>query len=109
MPHRLPTGLTLDSGDYAATMDAALALADYAEWRQRQARLRGEGRYLGIGLATFAESSGAGPSMAMGTVGFRRAGPPAWSREERRDCALNVELGGQPAGRTSQSSWRARR
>src|SRR4029450_10842495 len=37
MPHRLPTGLALDSGDYAATMDAVLALAGYADLRQRQA------------------------------------------------------------------------
>src|SRR5262249_57329203 len=31
MPHKLPTGLTLDSGDYAASMDKALELADYAD------------------------------------------------------------------------------
>src|SRR5262245_17757445 len=74
MPHRIPTGWTLDSGDYAANLDAALELADYREWRARQARLRAEGRYLGIGLATFSESSGAGPSIGMGSVGFRRAG-----------------------------------
>src|SRR6266568_7509046 len=53
MPHRLPTGLTLDSGDYAANMNAALALAGYAELRQRQAQLREEGRYLGIGRNPF--------------------------------------------------------
>src|SRR6266536_2021129 len=52
MPYRLPTGLTLDSGAYSANMNAALALAGYAELRQRQAQLRAEGRYLGIGLAT---------------------------------------------------------
>ena len=74
MPYRRPTGLTLDSGDYAANMEAALTLAGYAELRQRQTQLRKEGRYLGIGLATISESSGVGPSMAMGAVGFRRAG-----------------------------------
>ena len=31
MPYRLPTGLTLDSGEYAATLDAALTLAGYAD------------------------------------------------------------------------------
>jgi carbon-monoxide dehydrogenase large subunit len=58
MPYRLPTGLTLDSGDYAANMDAALALAGYANLRREQARLRREGRWLGIGLATFSEATG---------------------------------------------------
>src|SRR5262245_45986545 len=43
MPHKLPTGFTLDSGDYAANMDKALELADYRELRHRQGRLRAEG------------------------------------------------------------------
>src|SRR5262245_50230556 len=50
LPRQLPTGFTLDSGDYAANMDAALALAGYGELRAKQAQLRLEGRYLGIGL-----------------------------------------------------------
>jgi aerobic carbon-monoxide dehydrogenase large subunit len=104
MPHRLPTGLTLDSGDYAATMDAALALADYAEWRQRQARLRGEGRYLGIGLATFAESSGAGPSMAMGAVGFRRAGHESARVVVHADGRATVFCGAQSTGQGHATS-----
>jgi len=48
-PYRLPTGLSLDSGDFAAGMDAALTRAGYAEVRERQVQLRREGRYLGIG------------------------------------------------------------
>jgi aerobic carbon-monoxide dehydrogenase large subunit len=84
MPYRLPTGLTLDSGDYAANMNAALALAGYADLRQRQAQLREEGRYLGIGLATISESCGVGPSMAMGPVGFRHAGHESATRGRPR-------------------------
>src|SRR5262249_47896373 len=104
MPHRLPTGLTLDSGDYAATLDAALALADYAAWRQRQVRLRGEGRYLGIGLATFAESSGAGPSMAMGAVGFRRAGHESARVVVHADGHATVFCGAQSTGQGHATS-----
>ena len=59
--YRLPTGLGLNSGDYAACMDAALALAaGYPELRERQAQLLKQGRYFGIGLAIFAENSGVG-------------------------------------------------
>src|SRR5207247_533308 len=74
MPHRMPTGWTLDSGDYAANLDAALELAGYRELRERQTTLRAEGRFFGIGVATFSESSGVGPSIGMESVGFRRAG-----------------------------------
>jgi aerobic carbon-monoxide dehydrogenase large subunit len=41
----------LDSGDYAAALDKALALAGYDELRERQARERRRGGQLGIGVA----------------------------------------------------------
>ena len=97
-PYRLPTGLSLDSGDYAASMDTALALAGYPELRKRQGQLREQGRYLGIGLATFAESSGVGPSMAMGAVGFRRAGHESARVVVHADARATVFCGTQSTG-----------
>jgi carbon-monoxide dehydrogenase large subunit len=73
-PYKLPTGLTYDSGDYHANLDKALERIGYADLRRRQAELRAQGRYLGIGMATYVEFSGAAPSMAMGAIGFRRGG-----------------------------------
>ena len=105
MPHRLPTGLTLDSGDYAANMNAALALAGYAELRQRQAQLREEARYLGIGLATISESSGVGPSMAMGAVGFRRAGHESARVVVHADGRATVFCGTQSTGQGHVTSF----
>src|SRR5262249_37807907 len=104
MPHRLPTGLTLDSGDYAANMDAALVLAGYEQLRAKQARLRAEGRHLGIGLATFSESSGAGPSMAMGAVGFRRAGHESARVVVHADGRATVFCGAQSTGQGHATS-----
>jgi carbon-monoxide dehydrogenase large subunit len=60
-------GLTFDSGAYEKTLDRALELIDYEQTRRRQAELRREGRYLGIGFATYVEICGFGPSAA--TVG----------------------------------------
>jgi carbon-monoxide dehydrogenase large subunit len=56
-PYDSPTGFTYDSGDYTATMDAALQAVDYVGWRAKQAR--GE-RRIGIGICTYVERSGAG-------------------------------------------------
>src|SRR6266702_2804970 len=105
MPYRLPTGLTLDSGEYAASMDATLALADYTELRQRQAQLRAEGRHLGIGLATISESSGVGPSMAMGAVGFRRAGHESARVVVHPDARATVFCGAQSTGQGHATSF----
>lgn len=57
-PYKVPTGNVYDSGNYPAVLDRALALADLEHWRAEQERLRAEGRYLGIGLATCQERSG---------------------------------------------------
>ncbi len=98
MPHRLPTGFTLDSGDYAANMDAALRSAGYAELRERQARLRAEGRYLGIGLTTFSASSAASPSMAMGAIGFAMTGHESARVVVHADGRVTVFCGTQSTG-----------
>ena len=72
-PYLTATGLTYDSGDYASTMEKALLLADYGGWRKRQAELRAAGRYLGIGLSTYVEVCGMGPSAAMPAAGWDSA------------------------------------
>src|SRR5204863_516799 len=53
MPYRNPVGLVYDSGDYAATQDRAVALADWAGFEARRAEARRRGRYRGIGLANY--------------------------------------------------------
>ncbi|MDB5028084.1 MAG: xanthine dehydrogenase, molybdenum binding subunit apoprotein, partial [Candidatus Eremiobacteraeota bacterium] len=72
-PHTTATGLTYDSGDYETTMDKALKLADYEGLRKRQSELRKQGRYLGIGLSTYVEVCGMGPSAAMPAAGWDSA------------------------------------
>ena len=61
-PYRTPGGDVYDSGDYAEAMETALRVADYPALRKEQARLRAEGRYLGIGFASWIKSGGIGPS-----------------------------------------------
>ncbi len=56
-PYRIPTGNIYDSGDYERVLDLALQEADIEHWRREQERLRAEGRYLGIGLASCQERS----------------------------------------------------
>ena len=68
--HKVATGLTYDSGNYERVLDKALSMAGYRELRARQTALRKEGRYLGIGLCTYAEICGLGPSQVAGAVGF---------------------------------------
>ena len=57
-------GLSYDSGDYEKSLDKALELADYKDLRREQEALRKQGRYLGVGLSTWIEICGLGPSAA---------------------------------------------
>ncbi len=70
-PDEMPcaTGLTYrdgapivyDPADYPAAFDRLLATLDYAGWRAEQARRRGSGRPIGIGLSAYVEGTGLGP------------------------------------------------
>jgi aerobic carbon-monoxide dehydrogenase large subunit len=70
-PYTSATGFVYDSGDYERAMDLALERAGYRELREEQARLREQGRLLGIGLATFTEAVGAGPSRQYDILGIK--------------------------------------
>ncbi len=50
-----------DSGNYPACLRKALDMADVAAFRQEQAAARQQGRYLGLGIACYVESTGRGP------------------------------------------------
>lgn len=50
-PYKTNAGLNIDSGDYHAALDKAVALIGLDEVRGEQARLREEGRHLGVGFA----------------------------------------------------------
>jgi carbon-monoxide dehydrogenase large subunit len=70
-PYQTAEGLTYDSGNYAATLDRALELAEYHKLREVQKRGPRDGKYLGIGLSTYVEICGLGPSSVAGAVGFQ--------------------------------------
>ncbi len=72
-PYTTPTGATYDSGNYQATLDKALALADYAGFQRERERLRAQGRLVGIGLSAYVEICGMGPSKGMGGGGWEAA------------------------------------
>jgi aerobic carbon-monoxide dehydrogenase large subunit len=69
-PHTVATGITYDSGDYEGALDKALGMFDYPEFRAEQAAARLENRYIGVGVTTYNEICGLGPSAVAGAVGF---------------------------------------
>jgi aerobic carbon-monoxide dehydrogenase large subunit len=63
-PYTSLFGLTYDSGNYEGSLDKALKIAGYEQFRRDQEAARARGKYLGIGISTWIEICGFGPSAA---------------------------------------------
>jgi aerobic carbon-monoxide dehydrogenase large subunit len=56
LPHRTPTGLTYDSGEFAENLARVLDVADWAGFSKRRAEAKKRGRLRGIGVANYVET-----------------------------------------------------
>ncbi len=61
-PYQSALGWEYDSGNYLPALEQVLEACDYEGLRKEQAEKRAKGELMGIGLATFTEVVGAGPS-----------------------------------------------
>jgi carbon-monoxide dehydrogenase large subunit len=80
-PHQTPVIMNYDTGDYEASLDAALSAARYAEFPARRQEASARGKLRGIGLACYIEACGIAPSQAVGSLG---AGVGLWESAEVR-------------------------
>lgn len=64
-PYRIASGIIWDKTAFVECLEAAAHAADYDGLRKQQEVARGEGRYLGIGLASYAELTGIGSRIAV--------------------------------------------
>ena len=59
-PYTSASGLVFDEGSYKQTLEMAVEAMDVPAFHKRQQQARAQGRYLGIGFATFSERTGYG-------------------------------------------------
>jgi carbon-monoxide dehydrogenase large subunit len=101
-PFATATGLAYDSGDYEKSLDKALQIADYPELRRKQqaARSNGGKTLTGIGVSTWVEICGIGPSSAMPAGGWEMG----MVRVERTG-KVTVHTGISPHGQGQETSF----
>ena len=70
-PYKTPTGWEYDSGNYAGALRKAMDMIGYEELRREQTEKRARGELMGIGICSFTEIVGAGPSQDFDIVGLK--------------------------------------
>lgn len=103
-PHCSPAGLVHDEGSYREVLEIAAEAIDVAAFRERQERLRKEGRYLGLGFSVFNERTG------YGTAAFAGRGMEIVPGYEVVDLAMDpsgfveARIGASPHGQGLKTS-----
>ncbi|MGU3493016.1 xanthine dehydrogenase family protein molybdopterin-binding subunit [Xanthobacteraceae bacterium A53D] len=89
-PHQTPVIMNYDAGNYIASLEKAMEMADYEGFPERRAEAERRGKLRGIGLSNYIEACGIAPSAAVGSLG---AGVGLWeSAEVRVNPTGNVEV-----------------
>ena len=99
------TGIVYDSGDYEAALDKAVDHIGYADLREKQAAMRAEGKHIGIGVCSYVEICGLGPSQVAGAVGFQGG---LWESAIVRfhpTGKVHVMIGSSPHGQGEETTF----
>lgn len=106
-----PVGFAMDTGDYATNLQALLATPQWGAMQAERDRLRGEGKLAGLGLSSYVEACGFGPS-ALVDLGFSWSEygvPSAFNGSGlvrvNPDGTANVVTGTGPSGQGHQTAW----
>jgi len=70
-PYKSALGWTYDSGNYHAALKKAMEMVGYAALRKEQVEKRRSGELMGIGISSFTEIVGAGPSHTFDILGLK--------------------------------------
>ncbi|MFI5314201.1 MAG: xanthine dehydrogenase family protein molybdopterin-binding subunit [Myxococcota bacterium] len=103
-PFTTAGGAVYDSGDYAAALDKALARFDYAGAKARRDKARADGKLVGIGVATFTEICGLGPSTGASPIQRTGSWESGMVRVEPTGNVI-VTTGASPHGQGQETAF----
>jgi aerobic carbon-monoxide dehydrogenase large subunit len=102
-----PGTLSLDSGDYEATLDTALELVGYDQLRKEQHARReaGDVKQLGIGFSTYLEMCGLAPSRVLSALRYAAGGWDAASIRVLPTGRVAMAIGTTPHGQGHETTF----
>ncbi|HEU5009815.1 MAG TPA: molybdopterin cofactor-binding domain-containing protein, partial [Gaiellaceae bacterium] len=106
-PHTMASGLTIDSGDYEASLDKLLERLDLDAIRSEQAdrRERGDVKQLGVGFSTYNEMCGLAPSRILGAIRYAVGGWDSATVRFQPLGSVQVVTGTSPHGQGHETTF----
>src|SRR5262245_17457812 len=106
-PHTMASGLTIDSGDYHASLDRLLELLDLDSIRADQAERRSNGdvKQIGVGFSTYNEMCGLAPSRILGAIRYAVGGWDSATVRFQPLGSVQVVTGTSPHGQGHETAW----
>ena len=106
-PHTMASGLTIDSGDYHASLDRLLELLDLDAIRADQAERRSKGdvKQIGVGFSTYNEMCGLAPSRILGAIRYAVGGWDSATIRFQPLGSVQVVVGTSPHGQSHETTF----
>ncbi|PGB58800.1 xanthine dehydrogenase family protein molybdopterin-binding subunit [Bacillus toyonensis] len=106
-PKSVVTGLTYDSGDYHKSLLKLIKISEYEKWKiEQQMRRENKSNYqLGIGLSSYVEFCGTGPSKEHKAIGLMTSGFESAVVRIHPLGTVTVISGSCPAGQGHETAW----
>ncbi len=106
-PHTMASGLTIDSGDYEATLDRLLGHLNLDALRADQAARRASGdvKQIGVGFSTYNEMCGLAPSRILGAIRYAVGGWDSSTVRFQPLGSVQVVTGTSPHGQSHETTF----
>ena len=106
-PHTMASGLTIDAGDYQASLDRLLEMLDLDAIRAEQEARRssGDAKQIGVGFSTYNEMCGLAPSRILGAIRYAVGGWDSATIRFQPLGSIQVVTGTSPHGQSHETTW----
>lgn len=103
--YQTQVALQYDSGNYHAVLERGLEMLGYADFKEKQAEARKNGKLLGVGFSTYIEACGIAPSAVVGSLGARAGLFESAQVRVQPTGKVNVYTGSHSHGQGHETSF----
>ena len=103
-PYTNVVGFKIESGSHRESLSKALAMLGYQDFRARQAALRAQGRFIGVGIASYIETTAPSTAGWM-MLGMRMGGYETATVRVDHSGKVTVSVGTHSHGQSHQTTF----